>query len=214
MPRAIHATVVALFACGLVFTACNDDSVSPKKDPPPGPSYEDLSEEWHVFNNLELCYNERNLAECQKLLDADNFLFYFGSRDVGGDVPPSWGYAEEVQATENMFSGDGGRDNNPILSIELTLADIEKVQWEDYADEDAFPNETLRRGTVAYDFAMTTANDLTWITPGQPRAEFVVRNVGGKWRIVEWRDLAGELASAVAASTEESSWGKVKSRYQ
>lgn len=192
MLKRFTTIALALLFAGMMTSCIFDPKQEKKVDDGggnTGQKYEDLTEEWHVLNNLELAYNEMNIDRYQELFDQKNFVFHFSQGDIGGEVPSQWGATEEVASATNMFTQAGGRDNNPILSIELKLS-YENLEWNDYELPDDFPNETLRRITgVVYDFSIVTANDLTYITSGAPRADFIVRNVDGKWRLVKWYDL-------------------------
>lgn len=202
------AALLVLGAAG-----CSDDSVSPKKDPPPDPAYQDLSEEWHVLHNLEKAYNEMNVTAFQELLETGNFTFYFNPGDVGGDIPAQWGPVEEIRCAQNMFTAEGGSDNNPVVSIEVMLS-YDNGSWDDYQSED-FPNETLRRiRNVVYDFIIVTANDITYITSNAPRMDVTVRNVDGHWKLVEWFDRGDGSALLSPAASQANTWSTVKSLYQ
>jgi hypothetical protein len=178
------------------------------------PVYMDLSRNWHVLNNLELACNQTNVDRYAELLDPDNFTFFFNPGDVGGGVPAQWDYPREIAAATNMFTGDGGQSDNPILSIDLTLYDQETVSYVEVTDDPDFPGETLQRVTVNYGYIMETANDLYYITSGAPAAQFDIRHVDGKWKLVRWYDLDTTALSPTAPATEETTWGSVKALYQ
>ncbi|MCZ6765810.1 MAG: hypothetical protein O7D32_02645 [bacterium] len=67
-------------------------------------TFEDLTDRDDVLFNLELAYNERNLNEFYRLLDAD-FVFHFGTADVSqGNVPVSeWPRPDEVESAMAIF---------------------------------------------------------------------------------------------------------------
>jgi hypothetical protein len=128
---------------------------------------------------------------------------------VGGDVPESWGFASEQKAAGTMFNKGGGKANNPILSIDLTL-DIENADWVEF---DPTGSPGVYEATIIYSYKMDTENKTTYITSGTERAQFRVRqDDGGKWRIVEWSDLSSFRSAP--AGTEEMNWSKLKALYQ
>jgi len=178
------------------------------------PVYMDLSRTWHILHNLELACNQMNVDHYAELFDQENFTFFFNPGDVGGDVPSQWEYASEVMAATHMFTGDGGLNDNPILSIDLTLYGQQTALYVEVPDDPDFPGEILQRVTVPYAYIMETANDLYYITSGAPAAQFDLRNVDGKWKLVRWYDLGGTALSQSAPATEETTWGLVKALYQ
>jgi hypothetical protein len=115
-----------------------------------------------------------------------------------------------------MLGGGGGRDDNPILSINFQLAAIENAAWEEFEpDPDEFPGEMWYKTIVGYNFYIDTAKDIQYITSGTPRAEFIVREqADGTWRLVRWSDLGSSASDATSTSTEETSWSRVKALYQ
>jgi hypothetical protein len=207
--------IVALALVCAALAGCDDDPKRPRVTRI-DPNYKDLTEKWHVLHNLRQSYNDRKLPEFEKLLDADNFTFFFYEGDVGtGGVPEQWGFTEERTATQNMFSGDGGIKDDPILSIKLFLFDIETVEWREFDPGDDFPGETLYQTIVVYDFRIDTTNDTSYITEGSPTSVFTVREVEGKWKLVQWRDRSSESRVASSpTSTEEKNWSKLKALYQ
>ena len=213
MKRFLTVSTVLLLCCAL--TACSDDKKTRPRLTPPDPDYKNLTEKWHVLHNLRQAYNEMNIVEYRKIFDEDNFIFFFYEGDVGGHVPVQWGYAEETQSAENMFSRAGGIEDNPILAIDLTLFDHETVTWTEVPDPEGFPGETWYEAIVVYDFFIETADDIQYITSGAPTAIFTVRQIDGKWKLVRWRDRSS-IAAVVSlpSSTEESNWSKLKALYQ
>jgi hypothetical protein len=201
---------------------CGDDSTEPPP-PPSGPEYRDLSEEWHVLNNLELSWDDMNLSRYQELFDPDNFVFFPNPDDVGKNgVPNQWGYAEEIQSAANMFSQAGGREDNPVVHIDVTLYDIETAQWESVESVD-FPGETLRQTVVHYTLRIETVGEVTYVTPEDlPRSRFVVRHIEGKWKLVDWYDIGGGSLSRLRADAvdrraldeDEGSFPPVRKRYR
>lgn len=189
--RIASIALIALLAGSM--TSCIFDPEPKKKDDVVAvDKYEDLTEEWHVLNNLAQAYDDKNIDRYSELFDPVNFVFFFNPGDVGGEfnIPVQWGFAEDIQSATNMFSSAGGLEDNPILTIDLTLFDIEQAQWTDTSSPE-FPGETLRQVTVPYDYFIDTVQDRQFITSGSPQAQFVVRQIDGKWKLVQWFDLDG-----------------------
>jgi hypothetical protein len=208
---------ICIIACVLLLcvglAGCDDDPKRPRvKRTDPDPI--DLTKKWHVIYNLCLAYNERNITEYQRIFDRENFVFFFYEGDVGGSIPEQWGYAEETTCAQNMFSGAGGVEDNPILSIDLTLFDVESAQWVEVDPGDDFPGETWYQTIVVYKFEIGTANITRYVTTGSPTVAFTVRQIDGKWKLVQWRDRSSSAAARVApAGVEPTSWSKLKALY-
>lgn len=166
-------------------------------DPEPKPPDEKKADPWPelttkeaVLTTLSRAYNERNISRYASIFDQDNFVFHFAPGDVGGDVPEQWGYTEEYNSANNMFSGAGGTKDNPVLSIELTLSGITGATWTGVEDS-RFPGETLKQATINYTYYIDTEADIQFITSGAPKAQFILREVDGKWQLVTWFDVEG-----------------------
>jgi hypothetical protein len=207
MPR-IRAAAALLALC-LVLASCDDDGTGPVDTVSP---YKDQSQEWHVLANLQRACNQRDVAHYADLFDPNNFTFFFDPGDVGAQVPPKWHYPEELGAATNMFAGNGGTEGNPILSIQFTVPGIDEATWTDVQDS-RFPGETLRRTTVHYDFFIDTEADIQFITAGASQARLTVRNIGGKWKLVDWEDLASTTSLQSSGGSESYSWGRIKALY-
>jgi hypothetical protein len=177
-----------------------------------GLTYQNLTEQWHVLNNLQVAMHRMEADHYVELLDTDSFVFRFDPNDVRPGDPTEWGFAEDSTSAAHMLEGGG---SYPIVSIDLELVDFKNAQWTEF-DPSGSPG--LYRTTVQYNFSIATQNDISYVTGGTPSAEFTIaeRDIGGQmvWRIVEWKDHTGYLAAASPASSEASSWGKVKSLYR
>ncbi len=139
-----------------------------------------------MLHNLEASYNQRNLAEYDKLID-ENFTFFFSAEDFSsGRTPETWDRSTDVPATQRLLT-DG-------LTIDLDLQ-IDTLEWTPVTP-DSFPKETWFMTTTNYTFTMRFSADpaTTFITSGQPQAQFTVREVDvdgqKRWRLVKWSDLA------------------------
>lgn len=194
----------SLMLCGLMVTALFLSSclLDPKEDPPgddppPGPPLEikDLTEKWHVLNNIEYAYERRVKATYDELLNTD-FTFFFAPGDVGGEIPAQWDRTEEVNATGRLFDSNaqGEPPVDPVCrDIRLDLQyDPDTMQWVEIIPED-FPSETWYTTTVFYTFTFEMEPDDTYIAQPGARAQFTVRNTGTDqdphWELVEFRDL-------------------------
>jgi hypothetical protein len=74
-----------------------------------------------VIEDIEWCYNNANLNFYPLLLDEDHFVFYFAPTDVGGDIPVSWAYKDEITATTNLFEAVGA----PNIDLLLDFSEVE-----------------------------------------------------------------------------------------
>jgi hypothetical protein len=198
MSQRILLTIICIGMMS-VFAGCFLDPDAPPEAPPVVPEvYEDQTVRWHVLHNLELSYSERNEAAYAKLLDetTDVFQFFFTDGDINDPAEPtpvSWGFDDELRSARNMFDENYTGDN-AITGIDLDLNfDKDNVQWVEVVD-DAFPTETWYQTIVPYDYTINATPDWTWITFGNSRAEFTVRQdpVSGLWKLARWRDLGGQ----------------------
>jgi hypothetical protein len=205
---ALAAIVIAFVA----IAGCDGDPARPKKKAVPS-GYNNLTEKVDVLHNLQQAMNDMNVARYVEVLDPDQFTFFFSPGDVGGSVPESWGFSADSVCATHMLGGGGGVTNNAILDISLELVDFENATWVEFNPID-YPG--WFEATVIYAFHMETEQDRTYITSGVPRAQIRIKqDGGGKWRIVQWNDIAYQRAalSSGPAGTEESSWGGVKALY-
>jgi len=183
--------VVAVAVCAAVVSGCGEDEPIVNGKVPEVPRFENLTERWHVLNNLELVYLQRNTDEIEKLMD-DAFTFFFSDGDVGGSIPVQWNREAEIAATQGMLTGP-----NRLLSVDVDIQfDKDTLQWIAVVPDPQgpFAGETWFKTTVTYIFTLRVDEDLTFITAGAPRVQFTVReaDVNGTlfWRLIEWRDLA------------------------
>jgi hypothetical protein len=211
MPGRITALAAAVL---LLLAGCSDDSARPRPKHTESSPYKDLSQKWHVLYNVELSYNEMNAERYIEVLD-ENFIALFYSGDVGGGVPEWWPRSDEEASAREMLNRGGGRDNNPVVSIDLTLGSIEEAVWVEVTpDQDEFPGETWYATVVGYRFRIETTKGFAFVSNGHPAVEFQVRaQDDGTWRAVRWRDLGSETFAAAPAGIEPVTWGKVKAGY-
>ncbi len=204
--------VVLPMAVGLL-AACSDDPTTPPP-PVPAPEFQPLTTREAVVNNIEVAWNQRRADKIDELLD-ENFVFYFVPGDVGGEIPPSWDRAVELETTEGLLTSN--MDPTPAgpvcQQVRVDLANDELTWVEIPPTQTAF-GEIWYSTTLFYRFTFEMEGDLTFIAPPGAKAEFVVRPIEGGWRLVEWRDTAGDYVSTHGSSEEAPTWGKVKALYR
>ncbi len=188
----------ALFLFGLVLLgaiACEDDPTYPST-PSSGSVRENLSQRWHVLNNIEYAYKTRRTDIYDELLNA-SFIFYFSPGDVNGGSPVTFDRSEEINATGRLFQSNEQTQNPPpdpvCRSIRLDLVfEPDDLEWVEVQPED-FPTETWYSTTVFYTFTFEFEPNTTYIAQNGAKAQFTVRNTGTEqnphWELVEFRDL-------------------------
>lgn len=196
----LKRALLLVFLIAMVATAasCIFNPEKPVIPPPPvdNQKFEDLTEKWHVLNNMELAYRKRKIERYSELLD-NGFTFFLSAGDVGGGLPTSWDRETEVTANTNLINTE--QPPAPIPRCKSIQMDI---QWEDDKGNPALawieitpPNstETWYTTTVFYDFQFDVEPDMTYINNPGAKAQFTVRNAGTeeapKWLLVEFRDL-------------------------
>ncbi len=168
---------ISLFLIVAVLGSC--DIFLPPKKPPPTPQPEPTSPAG-VIRGIEWAYNNQDINYYTEMLDSD-FTFYFDPRDVqGSGAPDSWGYDDELEATENLFdSVDEG-----AISLAMNLEDQREPGpgdevWDlngvDYLLVVVTPEMTFRAEGFAN---FRTRVDGLW--RGMPR-----------WWLWKWWDIAG-----------------------
>ena len=189
--------------------------------PPPIPpvKQEDLTERWHVLNNIEYAYSKRNPNVYDALL-SEEFAFFFDEGDVGGEIPAQWNRIEEFSATAGLFTSNAQTEPpaDPVCKqIKLDLVfDKDNLGWVDTLPED-FPDQTWYTTTVNYTFTFQMDGDLTYIQ-NNAKAQFTIRNTGTvdapHWELTEFRDLGqSSVTSNTSEVSQTSTWGQIKSLY-
>jgi len=211
-------SLVLLVCVALLVPAC-DDPENRIQAPPPTPplEFQDLTEKDHVLNNLVASYRMRDINEYKRIIDVDYYQFFFSDGDVSNGLPADgWDKTQDELATTNLLDRSNPAPNR-IIAIDLSV-DSSNLVW---VALDAAPplTETWYTVTTNYSFTFKTANDISYITSGSPRTQFIVRNIGTdtapQWRLVQWRDLGdGSRAASAAAAVEERNWGSVKAIYR
>ena len=162
-----------------------DPNPTPPTPPKPVQKEENLTERWHVLNNIEVAYNKRRSDIYSKLLDVD-FTFFYTEGDVGGGgVPVQWGRDVEDPATAGLL-GDADK-------VDMDIKWEDGLSWVKVIPASA-PAEEWFTTTVFYDFTIDIG-ETTYVPDAGSKAQFTVRNDGTaetpKWQLVEFRDLGG-----------------------
>jgi hypothetical protein len=191
----IHCGLAAML---LVTSSClfDPDEEPIKKDPPATVELMDLTEKWHVLNNIEYAYDNRIIDVYNALLDLD-FTFFLAAGDVGGPggLPEQWGREDELRQVGYLFIANSQPvPVGPVCrSIRMDLT-INNLQWVEIIPA-GFPDEIWYTTTVYYNFTFQMEPTDTYNSETGARAEFTVRNVGTDaaphWQLIEWRDLEG-----------------------
>lgn len=170
----IVVIIGAFAAAGCIFSPSDRDDTSPG-DPtvPDSPR--------NVVYNLELAYNTRDVNLYKQCL-SPQFTFYFNQQDVGNDIdgyiiPTSWGYQEDWEATENMFT------QAYDISMQLPENDIGTP----LEGETEYTAENI---TVSL-LVMVDENNGFIANKGYLEFNFETYESSGKtyWRIKDWRDF-------------------------
>ena len=202
-----------LVAAFVVIAGCGeDDPVKP--EPTPKIQFKDLSQKDDALFNLELAYNERHLAECDKLLD-DDFLFYFADYDVAWrGAPEYWDRVMEVLFTSKLLDPDA-MSGIRIISIDLQL-EYPDTSWSEEAAPPSHEGETWFSQIVPYDLKVRTADNWEFHSVDQS-IEITIRRdeSAGHWRIVTMRDGMSVLSAQQAPSLgpEPVYWGTLKAGF-
>ena len=203
-------TFLALLALSVL--ACDDDPERPGGEPKQ--LFQPLTTRNAVLNNLELAWTQRRTDKINELLDAD-FVFYFDEGDVGGEIPPSWDRNTEMVATDALFmSNTVPAPTVPVcLNSKVDLVFDDELPWVETPVPATASGEVWYTATVNYSFTFEMEGDLTYIQ-NNAKAQFVVRQVGDEWRLVEWRDLGQtNVTSNTTEISQTSTWGQIKSLY-
>lgn len=212
--------LAAAFLAAFVFSGCGDDPVQPPI--PPVDPWPDPSAKESVLYYVQRAYNERNSGRYEQILD-DGFKNFLSDGDVNNGLPEQWDLAQEKTVTRNLFSKTQVGDLPLVKSINMDLLYENGVTWTEVVPTSA-PTETWYSASVYYSFQILVHydqidEDIVYYPPGSSKAQITVRNAGTDskpdWKLVEFRDLGGgSLATLRMASTEQTSWGKVKALYR
>jgi len=177
MKKAIIPTVILVLFAGL---GCDLFSI-PKEPEDPVPEWQLPLTPRAVIEDIEWCYNNADGPSYTTLLDEDNFVFYFDPGDVGGDldIPVSWTYDLEVDATQNLFYAVGA----PNITLELTI---------DEDDEPGPYDIMFRLDDVAYELHVyVPEDDMNYIANAHANFElskFEDDDGLMRWWLTKWWD--------------------------
>ena len=211
--------LLIMFVATLVVTACDTTDPDCCGPIPPVVERENLTQRWHVLNNIEYAYRTRRPDIYDELLNTD-FVFFLSPGDVGGGIPASWDRVDEMDATSRLFrSNEQSMPPTDVVcrSIRLDLVfDKDTIQWAEIQPS-AYPGEKWYTTDVFYTFTFEMEPNTTYIAPNGAKAQFTIRNnpQNGKshWELVEVRDLVGTPLESSAAGVNEATWGGIKALY-
>ena len=170
-----------------------------------------------VLNNIEVGWNQRKPSAIDDLLD-ENFTFYFDPGDVGGDIPSSWNRATDLAATTALLQSNTVPPGSaPVCERVVIALDLDGLIWTEVPVIASISTltETWYSTIVSYSANFEMEGDNIYITVPGAKAQLTVREVEGGWRLVEWRDLAGQSgATASSRDPSASTWGKIKAIYR
>ena len=207
--------IVAILFLLALMPACEDDPtcIDCGRKTPPG--FQPLTSREAVLNNLELAYNKRIPERVDELLD-ENFTFYLAPGDVGGGIPAQWSRTDEVDVTTGLLDSRNAASGPVVLALSVDVQSIE-VEWTPIVPLSA-PTETWYATTLGYDFNVHMDSDQNFIAMPGAQAIFVVRDVdptdATDWRLVEWRDLGGNVAAMASVGTASKTWSGIKALYR
>ncbi|MCX7020875.1 MAG: hypothetical protein NTW26_01115 [bacterium] len=145
-----------------------------------------------TLNLFEDVWNDGDMDAYEGLLDEENFIFHFDPADVWGDIPPFWGYEEEIQTYKNLFSQVGVSN----VSAQLDLSGI--VEPEEEA-------VTCSLDNIAY-LLYVEVPDLDAVLKADGRLDLQLEKRGGEWVVTEWTDNSILHLPGIY----EVSWGRLK----
>ncbi|MCK4594297.1 hypothetical protein KAU45_07330 [bacterium] len=138
-------------------------------------------------------WNDGDVSAYESLLDEDDFTFYFDPADVGGDIPVSWGFEEEITAFTNLFDVVGPEN----VDVELDFSDV---------TEPKEGTDTYLIEEIPY-FVQVQVDDMTF--PAEADLDMQFAKIDGEWLITDWWDrFSWRLLCGV-----ECSWGGIKAYF-
>jgi hypothetical protein len=149
-----------------------------------------------TLNKFMDVWNSGDVDVYESLL-TDDFTFYFDPWDVGGDIPFSWGFDEEITAFNNLFGAVGAENVDVTLDLEgITEPEEGAVTYK----VEGIPYEVH-----VYDEA-AEPEPIMYLAEGLLDMEF--KKVDGEWVITKWWDKAPYRLLAM-----ETSWGLIKAAF-
>jgi hypothetical protein len=169
------------------------------------------------LRNLRAAYINRN-PQAYAPLFAEDFTFVFSPADVSRPIdptPPNWGLVEELDAATHMLSSE----LVPRVNLSFTQGA-------------AIPSDNLYPGTWSVQLTQIRLDVYTFAGDGSPLIREVFDGTGkfyfkefldqqasdGRplWKIWRWEDevSSGAVGQPGFASTEATSWGRIKFSYR
>jgi hypothetical protein len=226
-----HRTIAALAtAIGLagaaLFAGCSEDPQIPPHRSGPAQttgSFENLTEQWHPLNNLEVAYEQRNIDRYRQALDPDHYTFFFSPADFSsGKTDEYWDYTVDTWAAERMFDPQLPDISKRAVILEFDLVfDKDALTWNP-VQPDSTPSETWHETTVGYTYFIALGDGVrAYVQPPGASVTITVRQDPDDdlWRIAEITDLPGTAQNAPSIPqlaqrrVEESSLGQIKALY-
>jgi hypothetical protein len=206
--------LVTLALIATSFTGCGDDEDATTAPPTPP----DFSQPENLLSRLAEVYNmtgrnaDDRLADYAELFpaaddDSLSFLFIFQPDDVAPGEDPTWGLDGELNAHQNMFQA---QEDGQLHSLQLALT---HQPPQPIANPEPHQQNWVGIFVINVNLRlMLNANDGFLVDGTQ--ADFKMAPRGGRWYIVEWRDLPRPQPTRVGHDAESSSWGAIKALYR
>lgn len=174
-----------------------------------------------VIKNLELAYQQRNIAEYAKLL-ADDFTFCFDPATRPDNVPDCWDRATDSTATARLFAASDISDIRITLTYgpDMSVSEPGKEKWrliritDTFLEIDKVPPTgeviTLRVDGDTQDF---------YLRKGRSPADTLAASpTSREWFLVAWYDRArlnaAQRPSSSGITTEAATtWSGIKGAY-
>ncbi|HUT97879.1 MAG TPA: hypothetical protein VM054_02230 [bacterium] len=139
-------------------------------------------------------WNDCDIDTYKGLLDEDTFTFYFDPSDMGGehDIPPSWGYTEEITAVTNLFEYVGAEN----IDVELDLEGVTEP-------EEDVVTYTARDIPYHVRVYVEAEEHIIYLAVGLLDMELMYAD--GGWVITDWWDKV-----PYRLLVAETTWGAIK----
>lgn len=189
--KRLHIVIIALLA----FMLIGSDCLFGKTEAPPQAGTLDLSTPGRTLESLARVYNiTRNIDDYNRLLSGaggpgiQGYAFYFDPNDVGDiipgtgyQIPQSWTYQEDKEATTNMF-----KDPSAGGAYDISLDILNSGDF----DDPTITGTTYTANNVQIQlYLWPTSPDFAYLATGPCDFEFV--KVGEAWLISAWYDRTG-----------------------
>lgn len=184
--KVLRAGIVtaAAAAAALILTGCLFSPPEPKEEKPAP----EMTTPAYVLENIAYAYNHSNINLYKKAL-SPNFVFYFDPRDVGQtppgkpgyQIPESWSYTTDWDATENMFQ------NAYSISLSISTGRIGEPD----------PEETTYRADNVNISLLVMVNELDGFIADRGYCNFEFEKYKNeqnedRWRLKNWWDRTSE----------------------